>query len=906
MGSVGTGNQQYNDPSWLSNFLQQHAGEQINVNTGPGGVTIQVGTESVFIGPSQTGVTQTFKGYVILTSGDIDPSLPFIVPGTTQFTLSNSWSSYFVNYISRGGGTGDPFGLDFSEGSGKSLPSGLTMPTPTDLTSTDANTVYKALLQFTGVDNNSALTDDQKAAFKDTLKGMAQQLAEENKIGGSPDLASGDMKQITDFLTGLIPSNSKLSPGDLEVFSSILGEGATAIAANEYTSGLSSTDKTTVYSSLLAFTGFDKDPNLNPAQQTAFQDTLQALAQNIALQNASGKPDLALLSFDPQTLATYLVSKMDLSSLSADDKVLFQSAMGVAAGSIASLNAASGKPAVKPELMQNMQSTDPTVVLDALITVLKTQGLTENNINTIMANLMSMARIIAQKNAQLGGAGLDIANSDSLKAALIALMGSDFDPTNTAFVTAIGLIANEYSSVNTKYYNELTRSTDPDIVYAGLLGLSNVLNNPNLTPAQVSQTMDYLKLMAAALAFMSKVRAKISIMEAEFRKQETEGKLANIRDQTKVAQNAYTSGIKELETNLKKILDSLAQAALWKWLGPLIMVFLAIIMIAMTIATGPAGLALMGPIMVAVMVATIVAMSTVMVLQQTTGFMTKMAEAMGIKDKAAQDALSFGVQALILAIMIVATLGAATGLAMAQILSTVTIRAMITELMNVTVGTVIATTVGLVTGIVVQSGLLNDALMALFKKMGLNEQQAAIASMVTTIVLMLVMMFAMMAAAPSMGGNATRSASTTGTAVGTNAVAQATTSVATNTSDEIMQMLLNMLNKIKNFITDPNVIMQIVQVLAQLATVAAEIQQGIFNFGQADISRRQASLAEIQSKTQALLDELKSLMPTFDMTLDELDQDAKDFFSFYTGLMNMFASMVASASDIVTNASNAS
>lgn len=906
MGSVGAGNQQYNDPSWLSNFLQQHAGEQINVNTGPGGITIQIGTESVFIGPSQTGVTQTFRGHVILTSGDVDASLPFLVPGTTQFTLNNSWSSYFINYITRGGGTGDPFGLDFGEGSGEGLPSGLTMATPTDLTSTDPDTVFNALLDFTGVDDNSALTDDQKAAFKETLRGIAQQIADKNKSGGCPDLASGDMQQITDFLTSLIPSDSRLSAGDLEIFSAVLSEGATAICANEYTSGLSSTDEAAVYDSLLAFTGFDKDPNLTPEQQAAFQERLHALAHSIALQNASGHPDPALSSFDPQTVATYIASQMDLSSLSADDQVLFQTAMGIASGAIASLNAASGKPAVQPEVMQNMQSTDPTVVLDGLISLLKAQGMTDEQIAAIQANLTTLAQTIATKNGTPGGSGLDICDSDSLNAVLIALMGADFDPTNTSLATAIGLIAKEYSSVNTKYYNELTRSTDPDIVYDGLLHLSNVLNNPNLTPDQVAQAMDYLKLMAVALAFMSKVRAKISIMEAEFRKQETEGKLANIRDQTKVAQNAYTSGIKELETNLKKILDALAQAALWKWLGPLIMVFLALIMIAMTIATGPAGLALMGPIMCAVMVATIVAMSTVMVLQQTTSFMTKLADAMGIHDKAGQDALSFGIQALILAIMIVATLGAATGLAMTQMLSQITIRAMIVELMNVSVGTVVCTTIGLVTGCVVQSGLLNDALMALFKKMGLNEQAAAIAAMVTTIVLMLVMMFAMMAAAPSIGGNATRTASTSATAVGTNAVAQATSRVATSTSDEILQMLLNMLNKIKDFITDPNVLVQIVQVLGQLATVAADIQQALFNFGQADISRHQADLADIQAQAQALLDELKSLMPTFDMTIDELDQDAKDFFNFYTGLLNMFASMVASASDIVTNASNAS
>src|SRR5262245_49667756 len=93
-----TGNPQYNDPSWLSSFLQQHEGEQIQVSTGPGGLTIHVAGESVFIGPSQSGVMGTFTGHHVLISGDINPSYPFLLPGSTEFTLNEAWVTYFVNY----------------------------------------------------------------------------------------------------------------------------------------------------------------------------------------------------------------------------------------------------------------------------------------------------------------------------------------------------------------------------------------------------------------------------------------------------------------------------------------------------------------------------------------------------------------------------------------------------------------------------------------------------------------------------------------------------------------------------------------------------------------------------------------------------------------------------------------
>lgn len=957
-------NQQYQDPAWLSNFLQQHEGEQINVQQGPGGVTITVAGESVFIGPSQMGVLSTFKGHDVVTTGNVNPADPFLMlPETTSFTINKTWVNYYINYISQDTHRDDGFpGLLTMTEPPKS---DLILPVPGDLQSQDTETVFKALVSFTKVTTDSGLNPMQQTALWNVLHDMAKTIAENNKANGpSPDLASGNALQIAEYLVSVIPPNTGLNSEYMDLFHEILANAGLAISANEYTSGLTSANKDTVYSSLVAFTDFEKDPILSSAQQTAFTAKLKEIAANIATDTASGKPNPALASYDGQTIGAYLLQNIDISDLSTNDQVLFQNYMSEAAVELGSLNAASGNPPPKSVLMQSMQSTDETKVQIALQAMLTSEGMTKEDIASIQPQLKALAATIAQANDTPNGAGLDITDKATMMAALAQLLGSSNDPANVTLQTALNNMAFVYAAENTLYYSQLSKSTDKDVVFDALVHLSNVMHDPKLTPAQRQASLDYLKAMAAALAFMSKVRAQTSELEAQLRMQENQGKSSTIKDQTKAAIQTSISGLQSLKSQMEQQLHALNMQRLMKIIGPIVIVIMAIIsaiIAAFSFGTATAAaVALLAIVIVLIVVATIIS-----IVEMETSFLEASAKSHGINSKAGQDAFAAGIQAIISAIMIVVTFGAGAAVIAAQSATQGIIAAMreavkqiLAQIMT-KLQQVIMEIISQAFNILMSSGIMSDGFVAIGKAMGMNESDANTFAMVMTIVMSVGMIVAMAKTAGKSAvetaekaverqvsiaiQDATKAAQETakkaakelvddviletkdsvkdaankvadvGDATGGAAAAALNTNLKDDVDSVVTAAKKLLARKIAEFqeqltkdamlakIKDPNTLMKLLQDLGAFTQLGATIGQAVGNIQQGQLEEAQALLELAKSQTEALLGYLKNTISTFDMTQKDLDASSKDFLKVYNDLMALFANMVSSASTVVEN-----
>jgi hypothetical protein len=768
--SIGSSNQQFNDPAF-SNFQQNPPQDQIQVTTGPGGgtttpSTIAGGDPTIFQSTAQTFTAPSkdlkVTGMGVGTASDPTLSLPTsqtpftmdassllgsILSNMTQTTdLANSVANPNINDIPDLFGQGGGNGTTAPSSPDKPFDSGLLMATPSDLLSTDKTTVYNALVKYTGLNGN------QSSSIASTLDQMATQIAAQNKNGPIPQLASGDSSEISNFLASLIPQNNSLTQQELSTLQSGITAAASSISTNEYISGLSSSNKDDVYNAMLSFTDINNNKSLSDDQKTEFTALLKQLSENIASQTQnSGKPDPALTSFDSTTLTTYLSQHIDTSQLSDKDQQAFQGILGNAGSDIASLNSASGVPPALDAIMTGMQSTNVQDVETSMQTMLLAQGITQAQINSIASDLTTLATNIAQKNGS-GGSGLDITDAASMQTALIALLGTT--PTDPVLIAAIGGLSSAYAAENTAYYTALAQSTNQSVVLDALVHLSNINNNPNLTPDEKAAAINYLKAMAAALAFMATIRATVARLDAELRQEETQGKLSTIKDQTASAKQAYTSGLLKLQNQLKQTMDALAMQALMKWLGPFIAVLLAII--AILVMCIPEVGEEIGPIIIGIMIAFIVCMTVLVIVDMETGCLKELGKKMGIPDGPGQDAISFAIQAIMLALMCVVTFGlaspavaamvAAEGAEIgAEVSAEVVSEAveqvteqLLTQVMKKTINLAIQEAVSALFG----SGLVTDSYKAIAKASGMSDDDQAKFSMILTMVTMVVAMAA--------------------------------------------------------------------------------------------------------------------------------------------------------------------
>lgn len=953
-------NNQFNDPSFLANLTQKDVDDLKTITTGPGGApggttSLTADMISIFQSLADQGMPGSSKDLGIGGLNASGPSLD--LPTVAPFTLSPSALDHFLSSIMPQVTTDTTTQPDFGFDALADLTSGLKMPVPGDLGSKIEGDVFNALLSYTKIDSDPGLTPDQKTAFKELLHEMAASIAAKNSEGTTiPELASGDPKTISNYLASIIPKNS-LEAGDLGLFKGTLSGAANVITANEFLIDLQSKDPKAVAEGLKSFIA------VSPEQKSKFGPLVEELATNIATQNASGKADPALSSFDPEVVSKFLLSQIDISSLPKADQTTFTGLIQDAGTSIGALNAATGTQPAKSAVLQGVESTDPEKVLSTLKSTLASQNMSQADIEALTPQLTELANKIAEKTVATGG-GLNITDADTLKQVLANLLGPSNDVANAKLQKAIAALATVLAAENTAYFTVLSKSTDPAVVLTALRALSNVDNNPNLSPAERRTALNYLALMAQALAFMSQVRAKVAMLEAELRKAENEGKLAIIKDQTQAASRNFEEGLKKIEKDISSQLEALRMKALMAILGPIIMVIIAIIMAIITIFSfGTAA-----PVAAAIMVAVIVVMTVIAIADMQTGMFEKAGKACS-SDPAGQKAASFGFQAIIMAIMIVFSFGLASFAVAAQQAAQSAARAaveitkevikeiiksVIKQLLNQGLQGVLKTggqqllkefakegiikncimfVAGEMMSLLFSSGLLTEGFVKMFKAMGMNDKDADMAAMIMSIVVMLVMMVAMVKAAGSIGKSlqgvaktaikegtdiaeetlevsvketmkkSTQEALETAAKTADNAATAGTKGVASK-MDEVLENIVKQLQKklmdMKEIVKDPDNIVVFLEAFALLAQVGQGVGMAVHHFKQAENLEAQAKIELLQSQAQALIDMLKQITPQFDITLKDIDDSSKEFMKGYTELMGLFADMVSSASAIVS------
>lgn len=184
----------------------------------------------------------------------------------------------------------------------------------------------------------------------------------------------------------------------------------------------------------------------------------------------------------------------------------------------------------------------------------------------------------------------------------------------------------------------------------------------------------------------------------------------------------------------------------------------------------------------------------------------------------------------------------------------------------------------------------------MFKAMGMRDKDSELAAMTFTILLMLVMMSAI---AKAGGGAGTQGAAAAGEGVTTAASEMDLTlqeTVMQTTNDAAEAPLGGVPGAVDNTMGDV------------LHTVGENLKKQLS--GMSELTKdpvaflnliKALGLVTTGTNTQALIDTLKQLIPTLDMTEQDLDSDSKDFFNGYTDLNNLFADFVKDANKVTTD-----
>ena len=90
------------------------------------------------------------------------------------------------------------------------------------------------------------------------------------------------------------------------------------------------------------------------------------------------------------------------------------------------------------------------------------------------------------------------------------------------------------------------------------------------------------------------------------------------------------------------------------------------------------------------------------------------------------------------------------------------------------------------------------------------------------------------------------------------------------------------------------------QLMQLLETVGVQSFEIASSAQEIELTKARKHITMDLAHGKALLEELKSLMPGFDVTLDALQSDSQSMVEFVAGLMQLFKSFVDSASEITT------
>ena len=793
---------QYNQPDQSQTLTNDPALQQVTI--GPSGTSVVVDHDSLLPpGPSQQGIPGSARGHDAALTSNVESDSPQLVPG--QFMGSTIAGQQFTKFLADyqeafypQSETPSGTASDFEESDNLSLfgfgnpPSDTTttsenetesagffqgnlfdnyttqqQPTlPQDqgsagseepdtsqytqeTASTDPQVVYQGLLDLSGITTNTTLTPDQTSQLETSFQALAQQMAQANQSGSS-ELSSPDQSSLmTTFMNMLGMQTSTLSDDAKGMIYDFLQNVATAMSGENAVSQQqmqselqTSTDPDTLYQILANLSGFKDDSTLTPEQKKALDAQLKALANDIAVQNQSGSPS-SLESSDPSKVQQQLqqmLASNTTTPLPDDVQSELNALLQSAAGAIGSLNNT-----YETDFFKDLNSTDPTSVLEALEQMAgDVSGLSPDAQAALQAQLKQMATTIAEQNqtAPFEELGSPDANTVLTKLSALLQMSSLPSDIQTELTPVLKNMSIALAYLNTDQLNYVVNnSTDPTVTYNALVQLSNINNRTDLTPAEKTTAESYLTVMATALAFMSQLRNEISKLEATYAKETAAAKLQIVNEQVNVAIQAFNTTLQDIQTNIQATATQQAEAAKEAKHAKLMKWLMPTITALMCVVSIVLVVATLG---VASPLAVAVIAATVALCAFTIA--DQQCNILGKMTDAMGVKNPVAAAAIKMAVMLAATalLMVATCGAAGPVLGLGVMGGLRAGAAAVTAtGPMLAATVGIGLTVAMQSGLINEGFFAICKSAGMSDQDAMICTVALTIILMLLMMLVM-------------------------------------------------------------------------------------------------------------------------------------------------------------------
>ena len=461
------------------------------------------------------------------------------------------------------------------------------------------------------------------------------------------------------------------------------------------------------------------------------------------------------------------------------------------------------------------------------------------------------------------------------------------------------------SPITDEQLRELLKSSDPAKIYTSLVSSVDL---KELSAAEQEAATDYLSILAKALALMSTMRQQMLTVETEATAKQGEAKIAAQQTMINVSLNQYESSLKTIQSNLETALANIKaaeKAKLWGWLGPVITAVSSFVAIVTIVAT----LGAAAPVMAGALVTLTGVMSTMQILDQTIQIGDKAFDALGVpKDAGIRESLKFVAMAIMIAVSVAGGLAAGGGAA-----------AQAAQIGAAAAANVSSSVAVLTVSALFSSGLITLGLTKMLIAAGAKEDDAMLASMILTVVLMLGMMMAASKAAGSIAnkfvgagsglknaedaagkaaeGAAARSIGAAGGMAGVqqNAVKATQEQITAQTRSLLEGFQKAAKEALKNPILYANTIL----VIAGAFKVVASVEQAKLESSQAELSGIEATLERGNAELTALYDYLKKLLPGFDATIKNLQDDSKGIQEFMVSMNATFAQIVAAASNIV-------
>jgi hypothetical protein len=456
-----------------------------------------------------------------------------------------------------------------------------------------------------------------------------------------------------------------------------------------------------------------------------------------------------------------------------------------------------------------------------------------------------------------------------------------------------------------------------------------------LNAKEAKQVGNYLHMLAAILAFLSELRATISILESDYGKTTTQAKLETQKKMTEMALAKYETSLSQIKATAEKNLEQIeaAEAAkkkakMWGILGPIITAVMTIIAVVVTVLSAGT----LGPAMTAAIVAATVAMAALTICDQTMGVMDKLCDVMGISKE--NRALRAFVKFAAMAVIVIATCG--TGAASAAA-GTVTRAATMMVMMMVVQS-------------LFQSGLVTEMFVAIAKACGKSDEEAAMIAMICTVILMLLMILAMAKAAGSTAqqgaqagdqvrgrssavieevaessqqvaiqqvDDATATAQTTastassaGSSLGSTASSSAN-QAAGQAQEQAQSLIRRVLEGIKARVQEATVgsvlteVVRLLNLIAGCLKASADISQAKAQKGIAEATEEQAALTQAAGELNAVLEYLQSLTKGFDTAINKMigqGGDVQQINELVKSFFDLFKQTVESAQAILNKA----